>query len=107
MTSVDPYTKKSVTGDQVNPLILKTVCYGADQKYLDIYTSYLKEMIDSSYLSETNFNNIFNSYKSLYGNCFLPTIDSIKNKAIGFSLSDSNMSFSDYIKKIRKNISNL
>lgn len=107
MTSVDPYTTKSVIGDQINPLILKTVCYGASQEYLNKYTAYLKEMIDSSYLSETNFNRIFNNYKSLYGNCYLPTIESIKNKAIGFSLSDDNMSFSDYIKKIRKNISNL
>lgn len=107
MTSVNPYTANSISGNQKNPLILKTVCEGANSSYLAAYTNYLKQITSSEYFQNSAFNDIYNNYKSLYENDYLPTIDKVKDKSIAFTLNDSNMSFSEYIEKIKKIINNL
>ena len=103
-SKVDPLSNTNVTGNQKNPLINKTICYGADLKYLNSYINYLKEYSSNEYFNKVYITNIFSTAKNNYDKCTIPTINELVNKSINFKMSDSNYHIADFMENIKNNI---
>ena len=106
-SKIDPLTNYSVLGEQVNPLIKKTICYNSDTKYLNSYISYLKEYSNNEYFNINYINSVYDIAASNYINCYKPTINELINKSINFTMNDSNYNIGEYVKNIKENISNI
>lgn len=106
-SKIDPLTKNSCIGEQVNPLIKKTICYNADKTYLDSYISYLKNYSNNEYFNINYINNVYNIVENNYKNTYKPTINELVNKSINFTMNDSNYNISEYINNIKNNINNI
>ena len=106
-SKIDPLTSSSVLGDQVNPLIKKTICYNADSKYLNSYIAYLKQYSTNEYFNMSYINSVYSIALNNYSSSYKPTITELVNKSINFNISDSNYSISEFIKNIKDNIQNI
>lgn len=104
---IDPLTNYSVLGEQVNPIIRKTVCYGADTKYLNAYISYLKEYSSNEYFNMSYVNSIYDVAKGNYNSVYKPTIKELVDKSINFNIYDNNYNISNYLNNIKENIQNI
>lgn len=104
---IDPLTNYSVLGEQVNPIIRKTVCYGADTKYLNAYISYLKEYSNNEYFNMSYVNSIYDVAKGNYNSVYKPTIKELVDKSINFNIYDNNYNISNYLNNIKENIQNI
>lgn len=106
-SKIDPLTNYSVLGEQVNPLIKKTICHNSNTKYLNSYISYLKEYSNNEYFNINYINSVYNIAASNYKNTYKPTINELINKSINFTMNDSNYNIGEYVKNIKENISNI
>lgn len=106
-SKIDPLTSNSVLGNQVNPLIKKTICYTADSKYLSSYISYLKEYSANQYFNMDYINTVFDTAKLNYSPVYKPTIRELVDKSINFNIYDSNYNISNYLLNIKENIQNI
>ena len=104
---IDPLTNYSVLGEQVNPIIKKTVCYGADSKYLNTYIAYLKEYSTNDYFNMSYVNSVYDTAKLNYSPVYKPTIRELVDKSINFNIYDSNYNISNYLFNIKENIQSI
>lgn len=103
-SKIDPLTNHSVLGNQINPLIKKTVCYNANSKYLTRYVSYLKEYSTCEYFNMNYISSVFNVAKNNYDSIYRPTINELIGRTINFNINDNNYNISEFIKNIKENI---
>lgn len=106
-SKIDPLTKNSCIGEQVNPLIKKTICYNADKTYLDLYISYLKNYSNNEYFNIRYINSVYSIVENNYKNSYKPTINELINKSINFTMNDSNYNINEYVNNIKANINNI
>ena len=104
---IDPLTNYSVLGEQVNPIIKKTVCQGADSKYLNTYIAYLKEYSTNEYFNMSYVNSVYDTAKVNYNSVYKPTIKELVDKSINFNIYDNNYNISNYLNNIKENIKNI
>lgn len=113
MTKNNPYTLETTgLGDQANPLMLKTVCYGADSKYLNKYRDNILSIVESKWFKLETFKSYFDIAKANYQDNVVPTVKTVKYNYIGFNINEStsldrtdvNISIGIYFNKIKETV---
>ena len=99
-SKVDPLYKYTVTGNEVNPIV-RNILNNKDyrNKYINTLNSLCNQYFSYEYFL-TTYNIVSMNYSYL---CY-PTIQTIKNKGINFTLSDTNYNINDYYNNIKANI---
>ena len=87
------FSKQTSTGNQRNPLLLKTILDDQSNSCKELYFEVSKVLKASSWVKNETFNAYFNKAKETYSN-------------YSFSLNDTNISFNDYISSKLKQIPN-
>lgn len=114
MTEVSPFSSMAAgnRSKQVNPLyrltILNDDCY-----YPDEYTQKIKELSESEWLTEDNFNERYEKAKANYADCTKPdkNINNADAHQFEFSLDgvfdsgdEENMSIKEYFDRIKETV---
>lgn len=84
LTDTFPLDKSTLSGTQRNPLYLKTIFSNQDNLCKNIYLNSLKSLVNSPWLEEETFNQLFALASNTYS-------------SYQFSHNDENISFSSYI----------
>lgn len=108
LSEISPFEKKAI-GDgnnQVNPLYLKTIL-NSKSSTRDKYIEALRKVLNSNWVSNEHFDNVYNIVKSHYESFEKESINPVT-----FSLNETyegsnhNMNFKEYISKKIKTINN-
>ncbi len=108
LSEISPFEKKAIGngGNQVNPLYLKTIL-DSKSSTRDKYIEALRKVLNSTWISNEHFDNIYNIVKSHYERFEKESINPVT-----FSLNETyegsnhNMNFKEYISKKIKTINN-
>ena len=124
MISAGPYDTKSYGANRQNsnPLYKKTILLGGMEKYRKLYKSKLQSVLDGEWLNYSNFQPIYNAYKTNYNGLTTPS-QTIRDNCGGnidtsrlsfsedgtsnFGSSNSNISMRDYLTAKRTTLENL
>ena len=111
MTEVSPYEEYNVRFNdrQEVPLLRQTVL--KDGYFTDIYTGYLRDIVDSRWMTVDNYLPYYNIAKAHYGNKLISKYNfmSTMKQNIDFSMEggenyNGNMSIEEYLSKMKANI---
>lgn len=85
-TSSKPFSTSSFAGNQINPLLLKTILSSDSNKSKTNYVDVIKSLLSSDWSKHSTFDQYMNKAMNSYTN-------------YTFNTSNENMSFKDYINK--------
>jgi spore coat protein CotH len=72
-----------------NPIYLKTFLSKTNKTYLDLYTSYLYQIIEEDYFNVNKFNQMFEVAKNNYQDVVMPSISAVSWMYAPFSLNEN------------------